>query len=339
MPLSPALEEKLAVAYGRARSRAKKDRPAVKRGDEIFAGTDYPRDWIGFVGQEQAKEQLQAAIASATRRNARLDHILLASGLHGIGKTTLAMLVAHQADAGLVCVSGALSVDEARDVLTGMQDRDVLFWDEIHLAVAGNRNRADWTLPLLTDGVLMTSRGREEMPDVTVIGATTDLGKLPQTIISRFMVRPKLVEYTPEEGEQLVWNLGQRMGIEVSAEDAPAIATAANQNPRDMRMILTAVRDATFAGQPDLEKAFEWAGFTRDGLSTVAVDMLLVLLGAPDYTASIDSIQAQLGEPGPLRHHEQALLRRGYVTITGRGRALTDEGKERAVEAVLGRAR
>jgi holliday junction DNA helicase RuvB len=336
MPLPPHLEARINAIY--VKTNKQPAGPAPKRGEEIFEGTDYPREWDLFVGQEQAKEQLQAAVHSAVARGRRLDHILLASGLHGIGKTTLAMLAAAKAGVGIVQVSGAMSVDEARRVLSGMQDGDVLFWDEIHLAVAGNRNRADWMLPLLTDGVLMTARGAEQMPDITVLGATTDLGKLPQTLISRFMVRPKLVAYTAEEGEDLVFNLGQRMNVWVEPKDRKAVAAAASNNPRDMRMILTAVRDLSYAGTPvDMDKAFEWAGFTRDGLSTVAVDMLLVLLGSPEFTASIDSIHAQLGEPGPLRHHEQALLQRAFITITGRGRQLTDEGRMRAIDAVLER--
>lgn len=332
MPIPDHLAERLTAIHVKA---ASKKGPAVKRGPEIFEGTDYPTEWDLFVGQEEAKEQLQAAIASARARGKRLDHVLLASGLHGIGKTTLAMLIAAKMDAGLVSVSGAMGVEEARQILNGMQDGDVLFWDEIHLAVAGNRNRADWMLPLLTDGVLMTARGAEQMPDVTVIAATTDLGKLQETLISRFPVPPKLVPYTDDEAEDLVFNLGERMGVWIEPKHRPAVAKAASNNPRAMRKILTAVRDLSYVSTPvDMAKAFRWAGFEPDGLGVVAVDMLLVLLGSPECTASIDSIQAQLGEPGPLRHHEQTLLQRALITITGRGRQLTDEGRERAVRAI-----
>ena len=214
----------------------------------------------------------------------------------------------------------------------------MLFWDEVHMAVAGNRTKADWILPLLTDGVLLTKSGREPMPNVTVIAATTDLGRLPQTLISRFMVRPKLVPYTPAEGLLLVDNLSQRMIAPIAPQHREPIAIAANFNPREIRMVLTAYRDSCMFGEPDepinLDLAFEWAGVTADGLSTVAVDMLLALLATTDHTASIDSIGAKLGEPGPLRHHEQTLLQRGLIDITGRGRTLTDLGRARAISAV-----
>ncbi len=313
--------------------------PKPKFGQEIFAGTDYPQTWDGFIGQEQAIDQLRAAVMSAIVRGTRLDHILLASGLYGIGKTTLAQIVANMADNGFVAVSGPLTVDDARAVLTGMRDGDILFWDEFHLAVAGNRNRADWLLPFLTDHQLLTKSGTEAMPDVTVIAATTDIGKLPQTIISRFMVRPKLESYTEAEGVLIARNLADRMRVNVRSDSAfTRIARASNCNPREMRMILTAVRDLALLGPVDLRKAFEWAGVTYDGLSRECQDIMLVLLGSTKFTASLETIQASLGEPGPLKHHEQTLIQKGYITISGRGRVLTDDGVERAKRLVEERA-
>lgn len=265
MALPPVVEERL------RQRRLNQAGPKPRRGDAIFEGTDYPREWSGFIGQEGAKEQLTANIVSALHRNTRLDHTLLASGLHGVGKTTLAYLLAHQARVGLTCVSGALTVEDARQALTAMNHHDILFWDEFHLAVQGNKNRADWTLPLLISGELMTPRGAERMPNITVVAATTDVGKLPQTIISRFMVKPRLVQYAAGEAMKIAGNLAQRMKVNVDPADWPSIAEAANRNPRDMRAILTAIRDLTYAradGRYDLRKAFEWAGLSHDGLTT-----------------------------------------------------------------------
>jgi Holliday junction DNA helicase RuvB len=231
-------------------------------------------------------------------------------------------------------VSGPVDVEEARSVMSHMLDGDILFWDEFHQAVTGNRNRADWTLPFLTDGELQTANGVQKMPNITVVAATTDVGKLPLTVISRFMVRPKLEAYTDAEAVQIVNNLSDRMNIPITPAEAPLIARAANNNPRDMRMILTAVRDVAYAGEYSLEKAFRWAGLTYDGIPQVAQDIMLVLLAAKDHTASLESIQAQLSEPGPIRHHEQVLLQKGYVTVTGRGRMLTDDGIARAEELI-----
>ena len=325
MPVPASIEASL-----RQRRASQKNR--VKRGHEIFDGLDYPRDWDTFIGQTEAKERLKAAVLAATHRGTRLDHCLLASGLHGIGKTTLAHILAFQAGGGLVQVAGPIDVNEGREIISSMSDQDILFWDEIHQAVTGSRNRADWTLPFLTDGTIQTAKGAEKMPDITVVGATTDAGKLPLTVVSRFMVRPKLEAYTDAEAVQIVHNLSQRMGIPVEPEEAPRIAQAANNNPRDMRMILTAVRDVAYVGEFSLEKAFQWAGLTYDGIPQVAQDILLILLAAKNHTASLESIQAQLGEPGPMKHYEQVLLQKGLLTVTGRGRVLTDEGVVRAEE-------
>lgn len=309
-----------------------------KRGDAIFEGTDYPRTWDGFVGQEKAIEQLRVAVGSAKARGVRLDHTLIASGIAGVGKSTLATLVAAQMEAGLLQATGPMQVGEALQLLEACQDGDLLFIDEIHLLVAGNKNRADWILPYMTEGKLYTSGGARKMPDVTIIGATTDVGKLPQTLISRFMVQPTLEPYTDEEGAAIVTNLVERMAVEpVNAAACLSIATAADCNPRVMRQILTQVRDLFFAypdTHPNLSKAFEWAGVSADGLTSISRQILMQLLMASNNTMSQDSIKATLGEPGPLHHHEQQLLRRGLIEVTPRGRTLTEPGSRRAREEI-----
>ena len=306
-----------------------------KRGDEIFEGTDYPREWAGFIGQAEAKEQLQINIASANGRSARLEHTLFDSGTHGIGKSTLATLLAAKAGVGITQTTGPLDVDDARRLMKPMQDRDILFIDEVH----NLGRKGDWLLPYMTEGRLYTSAGGIDMPKVTIVAATTDVGRLPQTIISRFMVRPTLVPYTPEEGAAIAYNLATRLGVKLSkGKVCQSIAVAADYNPRAMRQILTAVRDLEFAypeTHPNLEKAFKWAGVSEDGLTTLAREFLIILLTAKDNAASIESIKAQLGEPGPLKHEEQTLLKRSLITITGRGRQLTEMGRTRALAELI----
>ena len=179
------------------------------------------------------------------------------------------------------------------------------------------------------------------MPNVTIIGATTDAGKLPVTILSRFMMQPSIERYTPEEAAAIGGQLATRMDVNVPDEALPDVARAADGNPRVIRQILTAIRDLGFAypdSHPNLEKAFKWSGVSADGLSQICRDMLLLLYGAKDYTSSLDSLRGQLGEPGPLGHHEQVLLQRALLTITGRGRQLTDAGIVRAREEAITRS-
>lgn len=343
--LHPHMEEKLREQVANARNVIATSKPTkvgksvhIKRGAEIFAGTDYPATFSRFVGQHQAVAQIKASISSAQQRGTRLDHILLASGTQGIGKTTLAQIVASEMGTGFVSVSGAITVTDARDILRAMEPQDILFWDEFHLAINGGKAKAEWLLPMLTDAVLLTKDSVEAMPDVTVIGATTDAGRLPVTITSRFMVRPALTFYTDAEGVLLVKQLTERMQVALPDEYFGDIAQAADNNPREMRLILTSVRDIILStGNVDLETAFRWAGVTPDGLSRTCQEILLALLLAKDHTASLETLQGLLGEPGPIKYAENQLMAKGLVTITGRGRQLTDAGLERSTRLANGR--
>jgi Holliday junction DNA helicase RuvB len=307
-----------------------------KYGDDIFAGTDYPRTWDGFIGQEKAKEQLEVAAESAKARGARIDHTLLATGLHGVGKTTLATMLAFSAGVGLTRATGPIEQDEAAELMQLMADHDILFIDEAHLL----RSKGDWLLPFMTEGLLYTPRGAIRMPNIAIVAATTDVGKLPLTLISRFMVQPTLAAYTDEEGARIAANLAQRMGIieGLGGEHFADIGKAADNNPRVMRQIITQIRDLGFAYPdtfPNLTKAFEWTGVSRDGLSQTSRDILCLLYAATDNTQALDNLRANLGEPGPIHHHEQQLLRKGLVEVTGRGRKLTNAGMARARAEVL----
>jgi Holliday junction resolvasome RuvABC ATP-dependent DNA helicase subunit len=113
------------------------------------------------------------------------------------------------------------------------------------------------------------------------------------------MVRPKLDYYTLDEAALICEHLTRRTRVKVRGSRVlERIARAANHNPREMRMILTAVRDLATIGPVNLNKAFEWAGLTHDGLSTECQEMTLVLLGSRGHTASLETAQAALGEPG-----------------------------------------
>ena len=103
------------------------------------------------------------------------------------------MLIAGELGTGLRVVSGKMTVNEARIVLVGMNDHDALFIDELHRLVSGGKAGAEWLLHLLSDGVVMGCIGPEAQPKATVIGATTDVGRLPETMCRAFPLRPALV--------------------------------------------------------------------------------------------------------------------------------------------------
>ncbi|MFT4011246.1 MAG: AAA family ATPase [Nocardioidaceae bacterium] len=335
MPLSEEMEKWYYETYGDPFADPIGQEP--KRGEQIFEGTDYPRDWDGFIGQEGAKHQLRVQVASAKARGTRIEHTLLASGLAGVGKSTLAHLLAYQAGVGLIQTTGPLTADEFRTLAKSCQDGDVILIDEIHMLATGNKNKSDWLLPVMSEGKFFGSRGAEKLPNIAIIGATTDVGKLPDTLISRFMVKPNIERYTEDEAALIAGQLARRMDVPVDGDYLPRIARAADRNPRNMRSILTALRDLAVVDPdvpPDFALALKWSGLSEDGLTQVAQDILLLLLAARDNTSSLDSLRAQLGEPGPLRAHEQQLLQRGLIEITGRGRRLTDNGRSRAIQLV-----
>lgn len=315
------------------------ERVKPRRGEEIFTGeaADYPRTFRDFVGQDPAKEQLTVKIASAIAREARLDHALFATGEHGIGKTTLAHLVAYQMGVGLIVTAGkGLSAEEFRTLAMSCEDRDVVFVDEFHMVFDGGKNRADWLLPWMLGGGLKTARGVEKTPDVTLMAATTDPSKAPETLLSRFVNTPEFGAYTAEEGASLVGNLANRLNVDLDPDPWDDVARAANNNPRTIRNILTHVRDLSHAWpetHPNLAKAITYAGMTPDGLTRTARNMLIVLYVKPSRTASIDTLAGELGEPGSLRYHERLLTARGLLEITGQGRRLTPKGAHRALQA------
>lgn len=304
---------------------------APKRGEEIFEGVDYPRDWSGFVGQAEAIEQLQSAIRSAEHRKTRMDHTIIESGVQGVGKTTLATLTAYMARVGFMQTTGPLTAEQFRRLVKPMEDRDVLFIDEGHTLVGGNKNRADWLLPFMTEGVLYSEIGAEKMPDVTLFLATTEAGKIPRTLLDRFMTQPQITRYTRDQAALIVGNLADRMGVKLPADLRPDVAQAADHNPRIMRKVLSKYRDLAIGRRRvDMDKVFRWAGVTEDGLTRLACEMLTLLAHQKKHTMAIDNIGVILNEPGSLRHHEQILLQHGLIEISGRGRTLTDAGVLRA---------
>lgn len=322
-----------------------------KRGADIFIGTSYPTCWEDYIGQESAKVQLQAACFSARSRKAVLSHVLIATGAHGVGKTALARLIAAELGSGFVEVQGMLAEKDGIRILRTMEDGDVLLWDEFHLAIVGGKSKAEWLLSYLQDGVIVSKTGVVQVPKVTIIAATTDAQKLPETIISRFKIQPAIEPYTLFEGAQIAM-VKVRGGIfDVGQLTLPSMTTcvevarAANCNPRDIDTLLCTLRDAAISkhtttdaeGNYNLDKTLEWVGRTEDGLDRLAQDFMCVLLAQFGGEAGEKTIANALGEPTPPRHTEKLLIQKGYVSITAKGRMLTEAGIKRTVELLRAR--
>lgn len=307
-------------------------------------GSDYAGTWKAFIGQEQAKAQLLTAARSAKARKAPLPHCLIASGVPGIGKTNLALLTAAEMGAYVRVCSGKMNMHDARMTFIDMSDGDVLVYDEIHQLVDGGKAGAEWLLHYLQDGKLVGPLGPETQPKVTIIGCTTDAGRLPETIISRFRLTPSLVRYSSEEAAKIAQGMGKRILGEhglpmLSPQNCIQVAAAASHAPRVMIAILESVRDIAmvhegenFSGrQYDLTKTLLWLGLTEDGLTSTAVRYMLVLLvdfgGQP---AGAAAMQDRLQEPGGLGYVERLLMDKGYLAKGPGGRTLTTSGIRRA---------
>lgn len=300
----------------------------------------YPSTWSDFVGQERAKRQLQIASASARQRNVRLPHILLASGVPGIGKTALALLIARERGTNMRLVTGKVDRLAALMVMSSMSDDDILFIDEFHQLVTGGKAKAEWLLHYLQDGFMVGPKGVEKVPNLTVVAATTDAGRLPETILSRFPLRPPLVPYTTEEAT----TIARRAAEPIMADLAPPsesnlrqIAEASGHNPRLILHLISHLRDLatveaierTSEGY-NLDEVFDWASLTPDGLTELAVRYLVVLHEEFEGQSGESNLRAVLREPGGLEATERMLAERGLIAFTSRGRTLTAAGIARA---------
>lgn len=319
----------------------------IKRGaDEIIGDGPYPRSFTEFVGQTTARMQLLTAMRSAAKRQQPMDHVLLASGAPGIGKTTLAKICAVQMGVGYAELGGTVTAKDARKTLHAMSDGDVLFFDEIHRLVSQGKRNAEWLLQLLQDGVLALPTGVERVARITVIGATTDAQKLPQTILDRFPIQPVLEPYGVEECIAIAETTARRMGFgeggwapipedrDKRREWLEKIARAADCNPRRIGTLLGTVRDIALANEADpqtvTDTALKWTGLSADGLNQLAQDYLMVLYGYGG-TAGLTTIKSALNEE-VLTITERQLIQKGYLMVTAKGRELTTLGMDRAAE-------
>lgn len=303
----------------------------VARGDDAIFGTGpYPRTLEAYVGQNVAKAQIASALASCRTRGVPFHHTLLSHGLPGLGKTSLAKIIASSLGTGYIEIGGTVTAKDAAPILRSMETGDVLFIDEIHRMVSSGKRNAEWLLQLLQDGVLALPTGTLRIAPITVIAATTDRQKLPRTIIDRFTLQPLLEPYTEAEAIEIVRRTAVRMSVGVTELELGQIAIAADCNPRMISTILTTVRDLHTSKPSDdaVSTAISWCGVSHDGISRSAQDYLMILLGYGGV-AAVGTMRAVLNEIS-IEQTEQSLIQKGMIAVTPRGRELTPLGAERA---------
>jgi Holliday junction DNA helicase RuvB len=300
-----------------------------------------PKSLAEFVGQAAARENLRVFIEAARGRGEAMDHVLF-FGPPGLGKTTLAQIVAKELGVGFRATSGpviAKSGDLAA-LLTNLEPHDVLFIDEIHRL---NPVVEEVLYPAMEDRALDLIIGegpsarsvRIDLPAFTLIGATTRQGLLTTPLRDRFGIPIRLIFYTEAELTSVVTRGARLLGMAIDPKGAREIARRSRGTPRVAGRLLRRVRDfAHVAGAPTITRELADDALTRlevDSLGLDAMDRRYLTMIAETYKGGpvgVETLAAGLAEPRDTIEEvvEPFLIQLGLVARTARGRCLNDGG-------------
>jgi len=300
-----------------------------------------PKTLDEFVGQKAARENLRVFIEAAKGRGDALDHVLF-FGPPGLGKTTLAQIIARELGVGFRATSGpviAKSGDLAA-LLTNLEDGDVLFIDEIHRLAPPVE---EILYPAMEDRALdlMIGEGpsarsvRIDLPKFTLVGATTRQGLITTPLRDRFGIPVRLTFYSVEELEQVVRRAARLLGLTLTEDGAREVARRARGTPRVAGRLLRRVRDfAQSAGDSEVSAKVADAALTRmevDHLGLDAMDRRYLTMIADIYKGGpvgVETLAAGLSEPRDTIEEviEPYLIQLGLVARTARGRCLNGPG-------------
>ncbi len=300
-----------------------------------------PQTLREFVGQKASRENLSIFIEAARGRGEALDHVLL-HGPPGLGKTTLAQIVARELGVGFRATSGPV-IQRAGDlaaILTNLQPRDVLFIDEIHRLQPAIEEvlypaMEDFQLDLIIGEGPAARSVRIDLSPFTLVGATTRAGLLATPLRDRFGIPLRLVFYTPAELTLIVSRGAEKLGFTLTQDGAAEIARRSRGTPRIAGRLLRRVRDiAHVAGNTTVDRATADAALTRlevDALGLDAADRRYLRRIAEHHAGGpvgVETLAAALAEARDTLEDviEPYLIQEGFVLRTNRGRMLAEPG-------------
>lgn len=311
---------------------------SITEEDQKIEGTLRPQSMDDYIGQSKAKETLKIYIEAAKQRKDPLDHILF-YGPPGLGKTTLAGVIANEMGTHMKVTSGP-AIEKPGDmaaILSGLSDGDVLFVDEIHRL---NRQVEEVLYPAMEDYCIdiMIGKGptaksiRLDLPKFTLVGATTRAGLLSAPLRDRFGVINRLEFYSIEELVQIIVHSANILQVRIEAEGAVEMARRSRGTPRLANRILKRVRDfaqVRFDGvitKKVAVEALDLLDVDRLGLDHVDRNLLMTMIdkfgGGP---VGLDTLAAATGEDaGTIEDvNEPYLIKNGLINRTPRGRVVT----------------
>ena len=310
----------------------------ARKETDAFEATIRPQALGDFIGQEQARANLRVFIQAAKARGDALDHVLFA-GPPGLGKTTLAQIMAKELGVGFRATSGPV-IGKAGDLaalLTNLEERDVLFIDEIHRLNPAVEEilypaMEDFQLDLIIGEGPAARSVRIDLAKFTLIGATTRAGLLTNPLRDRFGIPVRLNFYTHDELELIVSRGARVLGVAMQKDGAMEIARRSRGTPRIAGRLLRRVRDfAAVEGAASVtaavaDKALLQLEVDAEGLD--ALDHRYLNCIARNYDGGpvgIETISAALSEPRDALEEivEPYLLQQGFIGRTPRGRVLT----------------
>lgn len=308
--------------------------------DSDYTDEIRPSSFEEYIGQEEVKENIKVFTKAAILRGVTLDHTLL-YGPPGLGKTTLAHIIANELNSSIKTASGP-TIEKSGDlaaILSTLEEGDVLFIDEIHripkyIEEILYSAMEDFKLDIIIGGEGASRSIKIDLPHFTLVGATTRAGDLSSPLRDRFGIVCKLNYYSTEELKQIVKRTAKVIGSEITEEAALEIASRSRKTPRIANRLLKRVSDFAIVESLDeinldiTIKALGKLKVDKDGLDKVDIEYLETIInnfnGGP---VGIESIAASIGEEVTTLEDviEPFLLQEGFIKRTSRGRVVTEK--------------